>query len=300
MQQVPKFCGIKTDIKSTIIHSLSGFLVLCYSECTKISLLLLTPVTVYTSSGTYSAVFYNGELSYFRGKHLAYAIPALAFFIFFGLIPPVVLFSYPLCYRVFGYFNISESKFVVLLCKFIPLEKFKPFFDSFQSSHKDEYRFCSGLYFLYRLLILLQLFIIQSITIYYVMMIISLSFILCLHAAMQPYKKRYHNILDGLIFLNLIVLNVLNFYNYRRAVESIDRSETIKEVCIAKAVFLYLPLLYFVVTVAMSILQKIKERKCLQNNEGNTFFNQELSESLLYGRRSSSTELMTVKAQLPH
>ena len=272
------------SIQSTIIHSLSGFLVICYSECTKISLLLLTPVTVHTSNGTYTAVFYNGELKYFEGKHLAYAIPALFFFIILGLIPPLLLVSYPLCYRIFGIFGISESKLVTLLCKIIPLERFKPFFDSFQSSFKDEYRFFSGLYFLYRLFILLTFSIARSYTIYYLVMIIGLTFILCFHAAMQPYRARYHNVLDSFIFLNLIMLEALNFYKYRRALEATDRTETVYEACKAETAFLYLPLIYFAAVIVVKILKKTK---CRWRKERNTSHDQELSESLLFGRKHS-------------
>jgi hypothetical protein len=294
-RHVPEVCRREIDIKSTIIRSLSGLLVICYSECTKISLLLLTPVTVYTSSGTNTAVFYNGELDYFRGRHLAYAIPALFFLIVLGLAPPLALLSYPLCYRILGFFNLSESKLVMVLCKLIPLEKFKPFFDSFQSSFKDKYRFYSGLYFIFRLLILLTFSIARSYTIYYVTMIIGLTFILCLHAVMQPYKNRYHNILDGFIFLNLVILEILNFYTYRRALETTDRRPTIKEACIAGTIFLYAPLVFFVAMVIMKVLLNLKRRKCIRSDKCDISQDQQLSESLLYGRRDSSIELMITK-----
>lgn len=132
--------------KSTIIHGVSGFLVICYSECTRISLLLLTPVPLYAGNdmGYYvkqNVAFYNGELLFFRGKHLLYALPALVLILVLGILPPVLLISYPLCYKVLTFFKVRETRAVKLLCKCIPLEKFKPFFDSFQSNYKDEYRF---------------------------------------------------------------------------------------------------------------------------------------------------------------
>lgn len=284
---MPKLCGRETDVKSTIIHGLSGFLIICYSECTKISLLILTPVIVYKSNSSYTAVFYNGELNYFKGKHLAYAIPALFFLIFFGLVPPLLLVAYPLCYRIFGFFKISESKFVTLLCKIIPLEKFKPFFDSFQSSYKDDYRFFSGFYFIYRLFILLTFSIARSYTIYYLTILIGLAFILCLHAAFQPYRNRCHNILDAFIFLNLIVLKILNLYNYRCSLESTDRRQTINEVCTARTIFLYMPLVYYVTMIMMKILRKLKGIKIRRSKDHNISQSHELSESLLFGRRNS-------------
>ena len=99
--------------------------------------------------------FYYGEFDYFKGYHLPYAIPAIFVLVFMGLLPPLLLLSFPLCYKVFALFRIQESKFTDILCKIIPLEKLKPFFDSFQGTFKDEHRYFAGLYFIYRLLALL-------------------------------------------------------------------------------------------------------------------------------------------------
>lgn len=189
-RKIPKFCGRRVDMKSTVIHGLSGFLVLCYSECSKISLLILTPVSLYSyKSKTETVVLFNGELGYFEGRHLIYAIPALLFLIVIGLIPPLLLVSYPLCYKIFGLLRISESKFVNVLCTLlIPLERIRPFYDSFQSSFKDEYRFYSGLYFIYRLITLLTFSITRSLTNYY-----TVSFLL-FFVYMQP---RNHTRING-------------------------------------------------------------------------------------------------------
>ena len=109
-------------------------------------------------------------------EHLRYALPA-SLFLFLGFIP---------------LFLLSESRFVGLLYKCIPLEKFKPFFDSFQSSFKDEYRFFSGLYFVYGFNILLAFSFTKIITDCYTVVIMMIIAILCLHAVVQPYKKRHH------------------------------------------------------------------------------------------------------------
>lgn len=72
--QYPRICGWKLDTKSTVIHGLSGFLVLCYSECINISLLILTPVTVINANKDFTAVLLNGELEYFKGKHMHFLL----------------------------------------------------------------------------------------------------------------------------------------------------------------------------------------------------------------------------------
>jgi len=161
---VIKACNRKNvNMKYSIINGLSAFLILSYSECARVSLLILTRGTLYTEPSTLNATkhknsyvaFYNGEYEYMGHDHLKYAIFAIVFLATLCAIPPLLLLSYPLCYRVFALLRIDETKFVSLLCRIIPLESIKPLFDSIQGDLKDKYRFFSGLYFAYRLSILM-------------------------------------------------------------------------------------------------------------------------------------------------
>ena len=291
-RRIPKLGGREIKTKSTIIHGLSGFLIICYSESTKVSLMILTPVTVFGHGTHTTAAFYNGELDYFHNRHLIYAIPALLFLVVLGLGPPILLITYPLCYRIFGWLRIGETKFVRVLCKCIPLEKFKPLYDSFQSAFKDEFRFYSGVYFVYRLFILLAFSISRSITNYCTTLIIGFSIALCFHTIIQPYKRRWHNVLDGCIFTALIMLVTFIFYNYRRALEPLDYSSTTRGVCTVQTIVLYAPLVYFALWLlwnfslkVFGMLKKIRLRRKSGNEGGVGGY--ELAESLLYGRRGS-------------
>lgn len=276
------------DVKSTIIHGISGFLVICYSECTKISLLLLVPVEV--SGQDMTVVLYNGELEHFKGTHLAYAIPAVVFLIVVGLGPVLLLISYPLCYKIFSLLGINESKFVRILCMVIPLEKFKPFYDSFQSSFKDEYRFCSGLYFAYRLIILVTFLATRNLTDFYVAILIEFTVILCLHATLQPYKKKLHNNLDSFVFANFLIITVVTFYSYRRAWEWKYKSSAVTTSCALITVLHYIPVGIFAVICvveAVSKLRLVKMRKSKVEDTVNNDNFYELSENLLLNRRDS-------------
>ena len=252
--------------KSTIIHGLSGFLVICYSECTRVSLLLLTPARLF-ASGEYENVlkyivpFYDGELIFFRGKHLAYALPALLILLVVGVVPPILLMSYPLCYKVFSVFRIGESRFAKILCTCVPLEKFKPFFDSFQHSFKDDYRFFSGLYFLYRFTTLATFAFVSQLTTFYVLVQVQLIVILTLHALCQPYKKRWHNVLDALIFMNLSAINATTLFNYHLTENLTDKQRQINVLSILQVILLYLPLLYISVFSLKKLLCRIRHFK---------------------------------------
>ena len=253
------------SIKSTIIHGVSGFLVICYSECTRISLLLLTPAYLYTSNEgihiKHVVPFYNGELMFFHGKHLFYALPALFTVLTFGFLPPLILISYPLCYKVFTLLKVNETKFTKLLCTFIPLEKFKPFFDSFQSSFKDEYRLFSGLYFFYRLITLLT-FAFIFITYYYVLVQIQFAVIFTVHVLCQPYKKRWHNILDGLLFLDLSLINLLSMLNFQLITREVLYKSYVKAASSTlQIILLFLPLLYISLYSTVKVIGKIRRWK---------------------------------------
>ena len=258
--------GSAVSIKSTIIHGISGFLVICYSECTRISLSLLTPAYFYASNKEgihikHVVSFYNSEFTFFRGKHLFYALPALFIVLTFGFLPPLILISYPLCYKVFTLLKVNETKFTKLLCTYFPLEKFKPFFDSFQSSFKDEYRMFSGLYFFYRLTTLLT-FAFIFITYYYVLVQIQFAVIFTVHVLCQPYKKRWHNILDGLLFLDLSLINLLSMLNFQLITREVLYKSYVKAASSTlQIILLFLPLLYISLYITVKVIGKIKRWK---------------------------------------
>ena len=90
---------------------------------------ILTPSSVYGKGGSVEHlwVYYYGAIDYMSPQHLAYAIPALVVLVTFVLIPPILLMSYSLCYRVMALLHVSETKVVVCLTRWI--EKLKPLLD---------------------------------------------------------------------------------------------------------------------------------------------------------------------------
>ena len=197
-----------------MLHGLSSFLCLCYFQCTKVTLLLLLPVRVYGKDLKFykKVLLYNGEMKYLEGTHLAMAIPIFLAVFPIIILPPILLFVYPLCYKMFRIFHIHESKFITILCKVVPLEKFRPFFDSFQSCFKDEHRYFAGLYFSYRCLILLVLSYSRSMMMFYTLVQALLILMLSLHSWVQPYKSTWHNKLDSYFFCTLVAINSITIY----------------------------------------------------------------------------------------
>ena len=255
---------------SPVIHGLTGFLIICYSEATKVSLILLTPVKLYSvgrdnavhSHSTVSSC--DGDLLFFQGSHLAYAIPALLVLVVLGLLPPLLLLSYPLCYKVFGLLKISESRFIKVLCLLIPLEKAKPFFDSFQNGLKDDCRFFAGLYFVYRLMTVATFALVSQSLMYFSLIALELLVMLILHGIFQPLKKRRHNVVDGVLYGNLLAISLLTVLNCFLTFYYVNGQKYINISTSFQALLLYLPFLY----VAIFVVMKIKNtRKCRKNSE---------------------------------
>ena len=138
--------------KSILIHGLSAFFILCYSQAARTTFHILNVSCLYSASlnCTVKVVHRAGHLTYFEGEHIPYAIAAVLVLLFMIVIPPLLLLSYPLVFKLFGLCGLSETKLVTTLWRMMPIQ----FLDAFQSSFKDKYRFFAGLYFLYRVAIL--------------------------------------------------------------------------------------------------------------------------------------------------
>ena len=69
----------KQTVRGSITHGLTTFLLLCYSQFTQISLMILIPGTIYSKGGiiTRQVVFYDGEVDFLSKTYLIYAVPAL-------------------------------------------------------------------------------------------------------------------------------------------------------------------------------------------------------------------------------
>ncbi len=271
------------DLKRSIIHGLSAFLVMSYSECTRISISLITAGTLYTGSNNRSSVvFYNGDYAYMGNEHMKYALPAIFFLVTLVLIPPLLLLAYPLCYKVFALLKIEESKCVRITCKIIPLEKIKPLFDSMQGAFKDRYRFFAGMYFFYRLFFQVPFSFTRKLQTFYLIISGQLVFMLFLHGICRPYKNPWHNILDGVFFLLLNFINLFTLFNFQLWI--FPKSDDFKTYfwlsSTLQCILMSLPLIYLAIYTAYCIVLKFKcVRVYLENRKKNEHEN---SDYILY------------------
>ena len=252
----------RNPVKSYVIHGLSALLVMCYAQCTKTSLFILDSANLASMGQKYvsKVVFRQGNIDYFSREHLPYAVPALVCIATVVALPPILLLVYPVCYRILALLRLDDSRLFHFTSRFVPLARLKPFLDSFQSCFKDNCRFFAGLYFVYRLVLLATGSIVTSFTQLYTLMEIELILFLSFHALAQPYERRWHNILDGLLLTNLAAINGLTLYNYTKKSDpfgSIDQFTT-AIISSIQLVLIYLPMIYMVGYVICRLLLGIK------------------------------------------
>ena len=194
--------------KISVVHGLSAFLVICYSQCTKTSFYILRqtrPVGYENVLENYYT--YYGGLPYFHKEHLKYAVPALFSLVFVTILPPLVLLLYPLSLHLLSLCGLSEHWTVNNILKLSGINKLKPLIDSFQSCYKDRLRFFAGLYFVYRVAILFMFSMISDSFGFGIFFGVLLLIVIGMHSSIRPFREDTHNILDTLLLFNLALIN---------------------------------------------------------------------------------------------
>ena len=265
-----KWCRI-TTVKSSIIHGISAFLILCYSQCVKISLELINSFPLHTKKGSNlklsRRVWLNGNIDNFSDEHLPYALPALFCLLTIGVFPPLLLLAYPLLNKVLSLFGLEESKIVNKLSQKIRISSLKPLLDSFQGCFKDNMRFFAGLYFLYRWIApLLAVVPLSGYSRVYTAMESIIIFILVMHTVCQPYSKRCHNTIDTLLFANLALINAFTFMCYHTVHDKLDvNTMDMKFIIVAVILELVLTYLPLAVVLAYMLVRLCRSIPCGQN-----------------------------------
>ena len=252
-----KYCRI-TTIKTSMIHGISTFLVICYTQCIKVSLSLITPVQLHSEESSVfrpsSRVWLNGEITYFSKNHLAYAFPALFCLCTIGILPPALLLSYPLLNKVMAFFGCENLKLLDLITRKLTFGGLMPLLDCFQGCFKDSCRFFSGLYFLYRW-VFLCFYMSKGFSIYFTGVAGFLVFVIILHSIWQPYIKRSHNVIDTLLFADLLLIDLLSFYNYHKSHDHRELEKVIAP-AILQLILIYLPLIVMGVCLLFRMCKK--------------------------------------------
>ena len=206
-------CG-RRNIRGSVINGLTAFIVLCYCQSVSITCKVLLPSKLVGKDNKVmkTVLFFDGEIGYGSMEHFYYIAPAIICLMVIILPPPIILLSEPLLVRVSGVLNIRRNAITYTLHRL--RMKLKPFLDSFQGCFKDNCRCFAGLFFLYRILILLPMTYSESIDMYYINANIFLFLVLLVHSTIRPFENKWHNYLDLFLLTNLVLFNMLTISNY--------------------------------------------------------------------------------------
>ena len=250
-------CG-RRNIRGSIVNALTAFLVLCYFRCLIITLYILFPSYV---KGDHEVTLktvplYNGDMSYLSNDHLKYVTPALICLMVIILPPPIILLSEPLLVRVSGVLNIRRNAVTYTLHRL--RMKLKPFLDSFQGCFKDNCRCFAGLFFLYRILLVLIPIYFSDGKFWNIMTKELLMFcILFLHCLCTPFQEKLHNHIQSFLLIDLLLINTLQL----APLNSDNNTTTL--VAVFQVVLMSLPLVYLLCYIGQ---YTCCTKHCIQNN----------------------------------
>ena len=258
-----KRCRI-TKVKSSVIHGISAFLIMCYSQTIAVSHSLVNGTELWPRKGSnttiYKRVWLDGNMTFLSRSHLPYAVPALLFLLTIGIFPPILLLAYPISNKALTFFGIEESKLVTCISEKLPINNLKPLLDCFQSCFKDNMRFFAGLYFLYRWIAPVVYTISSTLSTAYITTEILLILILAIHAFCQPYTKRIYNMIDTVLFTDLLLINTITCIHYY-LLQSRENQHTVNKkaesTAIIQAILIYLPFITMVASVLLFGLRQM-------------------------------------------
>ena len=246
-----KTSGWRKDSSTT--HGISTFLIICYGQYTRVSFFILTKTYLQGRSGMKSIpVTYYGGLPYLSNAHLLYAIPAIICSALLVILPPLLLLLYPLILHLLSLCGLSEHPVVNKTLQLLCINRLLPLFDSFQSCYKDKMRFYAGFYFLYRVAAFLAYMHSETLPPVFLALLI-----LGIHSVLHPYKLWKHNAIDGLIFLDIAIINSITEM-IKTSLITQNNNNNILHLKLVQLAFIYMPMIPLLLIILVKVGRKMK------------------------------------------
>ena len=241
---------------SSIIHALVAFVLLSYTKLTLISMKMLAVRTLFgESDGEYSSeshISLAGHLTFFSKAYLLpYGLIAMLVLVFFVLLPPLFLLGLPQLVD-----KLLDKERFSCLRRVWPTVTIHIFLDAFQGFYKPNRRPFAGLYFVFRLIILIVY--VSTIALNeYLLQQFLITVMIVLLTAFRPYQNEVFNIVDVAIFLNLAVINLISMYVYTTALNEGSLDERPSVFYVIQYCLKWLPLIYMLSYLMFKLLVKV-------------------------------------------
>ena len=239
----------KRSLSESLLPAFAAFLLLSYTKFSLTSAYIMNQQYLIDENGMQvppARVYYSGHLDTHNKDYIIpYFIPALVFFFVFVLIPPLLLLHYPI--RIFEWCLEKVS----FLWRFYPATKVHVLLDTFQGCFKIKYRFFAGLYFLFRLVININIMLTESWLQQYIVQQAACVIMVMLIAICQPYNKEndIFNRVDAFIFTNLAIINAVSLYLFEYSQDNPQGDSLPVSAFVFQYILVYLPLIYMIVYI---------------------------------------------------
>lgn len=208
-------------------------------------------------------------MTFFSREYLLpYGLIACCVVVFFVALPPLFLLGLPQLVD-----RLLEKENFSCLRRVWPTVIVHIYLDAFQGFYKPNRRFFAGLYFVFRLVILIVNASTSKYLNTYVLQQLFIVVMIILLGIFKPYKREVFNIVDSLIFLNLGVVNLISTYVYSSSLTiSGLGGRSASALYATQYCLLWLPLVYmlsylaFKLSVNLGIYQRIAEK--IQKHRG--------------------------------
>ncbi len=241
----------KTKATASIIDTIATFLLFSYTTFVYVSFPLLNFISVYdtkmpnfTPISNHQQFFYDATLDFGTPKSILIFAIVIVIIVLFVVFPPLFFILYPLKFT---------QRCINRLPKNIAIKTFAECFtECYRNGTEKEgkgwdFRYFAGLYFLFRIILLLAMVITpDSLSQYFAQQVIFMIIVLLFSIA-RPYKVDRYNDLDTAIFSLLSLLNACSMYNSQKQIAGDDISLPL---FIFNYVLMFVPLFYLVFLIA--------------------------------------------------
>ena len=234
---VSRYCKLPKQIslaKMSPIHAICILILFSYTSLCLTNFKILVPIQLFGKLRVRAAPI----VPYFGTSHLPFAIIALLVELFIAL---------PVCFLFLSAPCITNH---VNLVKY----KLKPILDEFQACYRPKCRWFAGFYFMARQLVYLidglstENFPQQN------SLLLTLNIIiLIVHISFQPYKKKWINILDTILLLDIVVLST---YSVALPNSDIGYDNQIFHSNVVPSLIILIPTVYLCVVVIILVVKK--------------------------------------------
>ncbi len=243
------------DLEGSIVKSFATFFLLSYLKIISVTfnLLVFTEMFVISNNSKNfihkNALYYDASVEYSVREHLSFAILALFIGVFVGVFPLIFLVVYP-------------AKWFQKCLNALKIQRqvIDTFVNCYQGYYKDgtngtrDYRWFSIVYFAFQLGIFTLFMIARSIFTYTVGTI-AVIVVMFLQLSLQPYKDEFkiYNITDSLLLLFVEGIFIMIIAGDEAEIKA-PYFSGFSYICIA--IFLLLPVIYFMTTIFWWLLVK--------------------------------------------